>query len=123
VVDADEVLLRQAMSNLFRNAADSCNAARIDPAVSVRGQLDPAQSSVHVTVADNGPGIAHEAHARLFQPFFTTRPGGTGLGLAIVQKILVGHNGRIAAANRSEGGAVFTLTLPLSEAPADAAHP
>ncbi len=121
VVDADEVLLRQAMSNLFRNAADSCNAARIDPAVSVRGQLDPAQSSVHVTVADNGPGIAHEAHAHLFQPFFTTRPGGTGLGLAIVQKILVGHNGRIAAANRSEGGAVFTLTLPLSEAAADAA--
>ena len=50
----------------------------------------------------------------MFQPFATTKANGTGLGLAIVQKVIVSHNGRIAAANRAEGGAQFRLRLPVA---------
>jgi two-component system sensor histidine kinase FlrB len=66
-----------------------------------------------VTVADNGPGLPDADRERLFQPFFTTRSEGTGLGLALVLKFIVTHNGQVRAANRADGGAVFTVRLPL----------
>ena len=83
------------------------------PQVSVRGVVDHAAQMVQVAVSDSGAGIPAEAMPRLFQPFFTMRPGGTGLGLAIVQKILVSHNGRVSAANGADGGGLFTLHLPI----------
>jgi PAS domain S-box-containing protein len=112
-VDADDVLLRQAVSNLFRNSVEACGTVGVSPAISVQGHIDPGADEVVVVVKDNGPGIPAHVMPRLFQPFFSGRPGGTGLGLAIVQKVVVSHNGRVAAANRAEGGAVFTMTLPL----------
>ncbi len=112
-VDGDEVLLRQALSNLFRNSVEACGAAGVPAVISVTGTIDRPQHTIALTVTDNGPGIQAEALPRLFQPFFTTRAGGTGLGLAIVQKIIVSHNGRISAGNRPEGGAVFHVVLPL----------
>lgn len=113
-VDADEVLLRQAIGNLFRNSVEACGALGRTAHIDVRAQVDRAHGVVHLTLADNGPGIAPDALPRIFQPFFTQRPGGTGLGLAIVQKVIVSHNGRVSAANRLEGGALFSVTLPLS---------
>jgi signal transduction histidine kinase len=115
-VDADEVLLRQALSNLFRNSVEACAAVNRATEIGVEGRLDPVDNTVTLTVTDNGPGIQPEAMSRLFQPFFTTRPNGSGLGLAIVQKVVVSHNGRVSAANRADGGAAFQLTLPLAAA-------
>ena len=112
IVSADEVLLRQAFSNLFRNSVEACETLHHAAAVTVDGRIDPRNGEAIVTVHDNGPGIAFGAIERVFQPFFTTRPGGTGLGLAIVQKVLVGHNARITAANQPAGGALFTITFP-----------
>jgi signal transduction histidine kinase len=112
-VDGDELLLRQAISNLFRNSAEACDAVGRRASIAVNGAVDHESRQLIVTVADNGPGVPAQGASRLFQPFFTTRPGGTGLGLAIVQRIVVGHNGRVTAANRAGGGAAFTLTLPL----------
>jgi signal transduction histidine kinase len=112
-IEGDEVLLRQALSNLLRNAVDACAAAGRPPRVQIDGRIDRDAALVHVAVADEGPGIPPEALPRLFQPFFTTRAGGTGLGLAIVLKVLVSHNGRVTAANRPEGGAVITISLPI----------
>ena len=67
-----------------------------------------------VSVTDNGPGIARSIRA-LFDPFFTTKPvgQGTGLGLSISYGIVERHGGRLEAANRPEGGAVFTLLPPM----------
>ena len=73
----------------------------------------PGAAEIHVTVADNGPGLPDADRDRLFQPFFTTRSDGTGLGLALVQKFIVTHNGQVRATNRPEGGAAFTVWLPL----------
>lgn len=109
----DEVLLRQAFSNLMRNSVDAARSANREPVITVHGRHDEGSGTMVVTVSDNGPGIADHALDKVFQPFFTTRPGGIGLGLAIVQKIVVSHNGSVTCANDPAGGASFTVTLPL----------
>jgi len=78
---------------------------------------DAAQGVLRIVVSDNGPGIDAATAERMFRPFFTTKAKGTGLGLALVLKIIVTHNGRIAAASRDGGGARLTVSLPLSAAP------
>ena len=114
-VDGDEILLRQAFSNLLRNALEACTDASRPPRVTVRGQVD-AQARLLVTVEDNGPGIDAGLRDRIFRPFVTSKRTGTGLGLALVQKIVVFHNGRIGAGTASTGGARFEVWLPLASA-------
>ncbi|HXG56134.1 MAG TPA: ATP-binding protein [Vicinamibacterales bacterium] len=116
-VQGDEVLLRQAFSNLCRNALEACVDAGAPPRIEIEGTIDPAQRTQQVTVRDNGPGVDASVTARMFRPFFTTKAKGTGLGLALVQKIIVTHNGRIAVSNGPAGGARMTVTLPLFESP------
>ncbi len=110
VVEGDEVLLRQAFSNLCRNALEACTGVR--PHILVEG-IREANSSLRVSVSDNGPGLDPKVADRIFRPFFTTKAKGTGLGLALVQKIIVTHNGRVHAGNSGSGGACLTVTLPL----------
>ncbi len=112
-VDGDEVLLRQAFSNLCRNALEACLEANVTPRIVIEGSREPGHPVLRVTVTDNGAGIQEAMQARMFRPFFTTKARGTGLGLALVQKIIVTHNGRVAAANAEGGGARLTVTLPL----------
>jgi signal transduction histidine kinase len=68
-------------------------------------------------VGDEGPGVAPELRARVFDPYFTTRREGTGLGLALVQKIVLQHGGEIEVGERPGGGALFTLGFPLARDP------
>lgn len=110
-VMGDEILLRQALSNLIRNSIEAAAAAGREPHIRVRGEVD--QTYVRITIEDNGPGIPAESLNRIFQPFVTTKAQGTGLGLSIVLKVIVSHNGRIAASNRAEGGARFRIQLPV----------
>ena len=112
-VDADDVLLRQAFSNLLRNAVEACQGRSVTPAIRVEGALDSAHRVARVSVVDNGPGVPADARERIFTPFFTTKKNGTGLGLALVQKIIVTHNGRVRATNSPDGGACFQVTLPI----------
>jgi nitrogen fixation/metabolism regulation signal transduction histidine kinase len=109
-INGDEVLLRQALSNLVRNGVEAAIDAGRPPVIRVVGAVD--EEVVRITVEDNGPGVPAAQAARIFQPFVTTKAYGTGLGLAIVQKVVVSHNGRIAFVNRSEGGAQFRLQIP-----------
>jgi signal transduction histidine kinase len=111
-VMGDEVLLRQALSNLMRNSIEACSADGIEPLLRVEGAAESPHA--RITLEDNGPGIPAESLLHIFKPFVTTKAQGTGLGLAIVQKVIVSHNGRIVAANRISGGAQFRIQLPLA---------
>ncbi len=76
----------------------------------------PAGRYAAFEISDTGPGIPRQALPRIFEPFFTTKPKGkgTGLGLSTVYGIVHQNNGRIFAANRPEGGAVFTIYFPAA---------
>jgi len=113
-VEGDEVLLRQAFSNLLRNAVEACAGASVAAAIAIRSEIDAAQKVSRITVSDNGPGIPAASRERVFQPFFTSKRSGTGLGLALVQKIIVFHNGRVVAGTSPAGGASLQVTLPLA---------
>jgi PAS domain S-box-containing protein len=113
-VEGDEVLLRQAFSNLLRNAVEACAGASVAAVVAIRSEIDGPQKLSRITVTDNGPGIPAASRERVFQPFFTSKRNGTGLGLALVQKIIVFHNGRVVAGASPAGGASLQVTLPLA---------
>ena len=113
VIDGDDVLLRQAFSNLLRNALEACTGGPAPPQIVIQSDIDHAQKLSRIAVSDNGPGIAPALRERVFRPFFTAKRNGTGLGLALVQKVVVFHNGRITAAASPLGGASMQITLPL----------
>ena len=113
-VEGDEVLLRQAFSNLLRNALDACIAAGVAPAIHIQSEIDSPQNTLRIAFNDNGGGIQPELRERVFRPFFTTKRNGTGLGLALVQKIIVFHNGRIVAGSSPSGGASMQISLPVT---------
>jgi PAS domain S-box-containing protein len=110
IVQGDDVLLRQAFSNLVRNAIEACGDS--GPEVVIDGRVEGA--NLRVSVDDNGTGIPPGARERVFRPFFTTKGRGTGLGLALVQKIVVTHNGRIHVGTARSGGASFQIVLPIA---------
>jgi PAS domain S-box-containing protein len=121
-VAGDEGLLRQALLNLARNAAEACAEADGGGHVTMRGEITESEEAgwQRIIVNDNGPGIALEALPKLFRPFFTTKSNGTGLGLAVVQKIVVQHGGQVEVRNCTKGGAEFIVTLPLPRRVAEA---
>jgi signal transduction histidine kinase len=114
-VAGDEGLLRQALLNLARNAAEACATAPAGGRVVLAGEVTGREDSSfqRISVFDNGPGIPDADRAKIFHPFFTTKANGSGLGLAVVQKIIVQHGGQIEARNRPDGGAAFIVTLPV----------
>ena len=116
-VEGDDILLRQALSNLCRNALEACSEAGIVPLIVLHGIVDHDQKAAHLSISDNGPGIDPASRDRIFWPFFTTKADGTGLGLALTQKIIVTHNGWVTAGTAAEGGARLEGVLPLSPTP------
>ena len=119
LVRADAVRLRQALHNLIKNALEAIGDAK-KPQILVTTRLvqDGGEGWVELGVADNGPGLPPDFGDRWFEPYTTSKVKGTGLGLAVVKKIAEEHGGSIRAENRAQGGAVFTLRLPVDVAPA-----
>lgn len=112
----DEALLRQALLNLVRNAAEAAANQSFGGRVMVRGSLEQTAGNPvqRISIFDNGPGIPPSDLSRIFAPFYTTKTDGTGLGLAVVQKIVLQHGGSVEARNRPEGGAELIVWLPAS---------
>jgi nitrogen-specific signal transduction histidine kinase len=118
-VCGDDALLRQAILNLARNAAEAAADNPGGGRIIIRGEIEqsgPLQGQ-RISVSDNGPGIPADALTKIFMPFYTTKTNGTGLGLAVVQKIIVQHGGTIEARNQSQGGAEFIVWLPFAREP------
>lgn len=116
---ADTVRLEQVVTNLIANALDAvCNRddGRVDIALEASG------GRIRLAIADNGEGIAAQDAERLFDPFFTTKEvgSGLGLGLSISYGIIADLGGAISARNNDDGGATFTVELPLYDGPAQA---
>jgi len=106
--------LMQVFLNLIVNAEQAIREARDKGTLRIRtGKSD---KGVWVSFHDDGPGIPKEVLPSIFDPFYTTkRPGrGTGLGLSICKSVVKEHNGTIEATNAPDGGAVFTVTLPVA---------
>ena len=113
-VMADERRLEQVFVNLILNAADALENRKN---AGIRIRTSRHGNDVVITMSDNGPGIRPDALEKLFHPFFTTKENGkgTGLGLYICKTIVEEYGGTIHAANGADGGAEFTLQLPVSE--------
>ncbi len=111
-VKMDRPRLVRAMENLIDNAVQHSPGGQ-PVAVAARLVSDDGAGALELCVKDRGPGFQSDELPRLFEPFFTRRPGGTGLGLAIVERIVQHHGGRVVAANGASGGAVMTVRLPV----------
>jgi two-component system sensor histidine kinase KdpD len=112
LVALDDVLMEQVVFNLVENAIKHAPSSQpIDIEARALG------SEVELSVTDRGPGLAPGSEERVFEKFYrgesSHRSGGVGLGLAICRGIVEAHGGRLRGANRPDGGAAFTLTLPL----------
>ncbi len=111
-VRADRDQLTQVLLNLLKNAEEAlAGTGRI----SVR--VKAADEQAVLEVADTGRGIPAEDRARIFEPYFTTKPGGSGLGLAIARRISQEHGGQLVVESEVGRGAAFTLTLPRAAEP------
>ena len=111
--------LYRVLINLFGNAAEAL-AAQTDSmvpgwqgCVRLQARHDEAANSIVLTVADNGPGLTTEERERIFEPYYSGKPGGTGLGLAIARSIISDHRGEISVSSSPSGGTLFTIALPV----------
>jgi len=105
---ADPDLLTRAIANIIKNANEANGNSGV-----IRVEVFCADQTWKALIQDQGDGIAPEKLDKIFEPFYTTRSKGVGLGLAFVSQVVAAHEGRVWAENRKEGGAVFTIELPL----------
>jgi signal transduction histidine kinase len=130
LVIGDPVQLQQVVVNLVTNAVEALSGISGRPRrLTIRSAIERGQSpeAVVVTVEDNGVGLGPDEVDRLFESFYTTKPGGIGVGLSISRSIIEAHGGSISAAPRKHSGARVNFTLPLArprlyEVPCDSAQ-
>ena len=115
-VPSDPLLLHQVFLNMVMNAEHAIAATGQSGRIEISTAVAPSRDKIVATVRDTGTGIPEDTLSRIFEPFYTTKEvgKGTGLGLAITYGIVQEHGGQIMAANHPDGGAVFTVELPIA---------
>lgn len=115
MVRADTRMLRQTLLNLLRNAAEAIPDSKPDRRIMIETSVETTGGKplAVISICDTGQGIAPSDLQKIFIPFFTTKSQGHGIGLALAHRVIAEHGGTLTAANRSEGGAAFTLRLPI----------
>lgn len=108
-VYADRQMVEQVLINLLQNSEHALTGADLGQ-VTLSARLNHL-GGVTIEVSDNGPGIPAEIAAKIFVPFFTTRPDGSGVGLALSRQIMIAHGGTISFTNNEQGGARFALAF------------
>jgi PAS domain S-box-containing protein len=123
-VKSDPLLLHQVFLNMVMNAEHAIAATGKGGRIDIATSVTPSGDRIVATVRDTGIGIPEDTLSRIFEPFYTTKEvgKGTGLGLAITYGIVQEHGGQITAANHPEGGAVFTVELPIAPSPRTLKH-
>lgn len=121
-IEADRDLIGQVVANLLLNAQQVL-IARTGPR-KIHVATGRMRDGVALTVADNGPGVAPDIRARIFEPYFTTKPvgAGTGIGLSVCHNVVEAHGGRIELSEREGGGALFRVLLPSTVSAAAASE-
>lgn len=109
-VMADRNQVKQVFFNLVKNALEA-----MQPGGHLRIRAWADDDNVIVALGDSGTGIKQEDLARLFQPYYTTKPGGHGLGLMIVQRIMREHGGQIGIESKEGAGTLVTLQFPRKD--------
>lgn len=111
-VPMDHLRMTGALRNLVENAIQHSPRSGV-VAVTARMLGAKRPDWLELTVRDSGPGFAEIDRVRVFEPFFTRRPGATGLGLSIVHRVVGSHGGEVEVGNHPEGGGVVTIRLPV----------
>jgi signal transduction histidine kinase len=114
-VMGDRIQLQQVLLNLLMNAIQASRELPPERCrLSVRATIEQHDggASARVAVEDAGVGFSEQQAPRLFEAFYTTKPGGLGMGLSISRSIIEGHGGRLWATANQEHGATFHFTLP-----------
>jgi signal transduction histidine kinase len=113
LIQGDRVRLQQVILNLIINAVEAMSAVSKGARELLISTGKDASGGVLVTVRDSGPGLNPESFARLFDAFYTTKPGGTGMGLSICRSIVEAHGGRIWASRTAAPGTAVQFILPV----------
>jgi PAS domain S-box-containing protein len=108
----DRVQLQQVALNLVMNAMEAMSSVDDRPRELLITTRNLAADQVQVTVKDSGPGIDPDLLDKIFDPFYTTKPGGMGMGLTISRSILQAHGGRLWVAAKDGPGTIFHFSLP-----------
>jgi len=109
------VQLQQVVLNLILNAVEAMSSVETG-ARDLLITTERHPTGVLVAVRDSGPGIDPEHFERVFQSFYTTKPGGTGMGLSVCRSIIAAHGGRLWAGANEPRGTVFQFSLPDTRA-------
>lgn len=113
-VIADRIMIEQVLLNLLRNAIEAMHSTPMPERLLTLSVGRNDQAQLLISVTDRGHGISAENHARLFAPFFTTKPHGMGMGLNICRSIIEFHHGQLWDEPNPGGGTIFRFTLPIA---------
>ena len=112
LASGDTVQLQQVLLNLVMNAVEAMNEMALSRRIITIQTLPTPDGDVRVNVIDHGDGLTGSQQERVFQPFFTTKPGGLGLGLSISASIMKAHGGNLRLENNANAGATASFTVP-----------